>query len=327
MPIRPADQIMHKAAWLYYTHGLRQDEVARHLDISRASVAMYLRRARENGVVTISTSTQLFAEDVLARELEDAIGLKGVWIVPEDRQAMDPASEMPVVAAAVFLELINKGDRIGVAWGRTVYHIADVMPNADLQGVTVVQLCGNLGAPYNYRPDQCTTEIARRLNAEGINIYAPLVLSSEELATALRNEPVIREQLASISDCNLVLYSVGGCESDSHLVRCGALTEEEMQALAEAGAGGVIAGQVIDRNGQRMECTHNRRCISADLSSIRSIPKRMMVVEEDAKFEPLVSALNGGFVSHLVVTASMARRLLGRWTAGGNRRMAQQAQG
>jgi len=327
MPIRPADQIMHKAAWLYYTHGLRQDEVARHLDISRASVAMYLRRARENGVVTISTSTQLFAEDVLARELEDAIGLKGVWIVPDDRQAMDPASEMPVVAAAVFLELINKGDRIGVAWGRTVYHIADVMPNADLQGVTVVQLCGNLGAPYNYRPDQCTTEIARRLNAEGINIYAPLVLSSEELATALRNEPVIREQLASISDCNLVLYSVGGCESDSHLVRCGALTEEEMQALAEAGAGGVIAGQVIDRNGQRMECTHNRRCISADLSSIRSIPKRMMVVEEDAKFEPLVSALNGGFVSHLVVTASMARRLLGRWTAGGNRRMAQQAQG
>ncbi|PWE55925.1 hypothetical protein DEM27_10755 [Metarhizobium album] len=327
MPIRPADQIMHKAAWLYYTHGLRQDEVARHLDISRASVAMYLRRARENGVVTISTSTQLFAEDVLARELEDAIGLKGVWIVPEDRQAMDPASEMPVVAAAVFLELINKGDRIGVAWGRTVYHIADVMPNADLQGVTVVQLCGNLGAPYNYRPDQCTTEIARRLNAEGINIYAPLVLSSEDLATALRNEPVIREQLASISDCNLVLYSVGGCESDSHLVRCGALTEEEMQALAEAGAGGVIAGQVIDRNGQRMECAHNRRCISADLSSIRSIPKRMMVVEEDAKFEPLVSALNGGFVSHLVVTASMARRLLGRWAAGGNRRMAQQAQG
>ena len=41
MAIRPAEQILHKAAWLYYTHGLRQDEVAKHLDISRASVAMY----------------------------------------------------------------------------------------------------------------------------------------------------------------------------------------------------------------------------------------------------------------------------------------------
>jgi DNA-binding transcriptional regulator LsrR (DeoR family) len=315
MPIRPTDQIMHKAAWLYYTHGLRQDEVAKHLEISRASVVTYLRRAREAGIVSISMSSQLFAEDVLARELEDATGMRSVWIVPEDRPAINPATEVPVVAASVFLELVNKGDRVGVAWGRTVYHIADVMPYADLQGVTVVQLCGNLGAPYDYRPDQCTTEIARRLNAEGINIYAPLVLSSERLAEELRAEPVIREQLASISDCQFVLYSVGGIEADSHLVRCGALSAEEMHGLGEAGAAGVIAGQVIDGHGQWMDCAHNRRCISADLASIRAIPKRMMVVEESSKFEPLVAAIKGGFASHLVVTASMARRLLERWNA------------
>jgi DNA-binding transcriptional regulator LsrR (DeoR family) len=314
MPIRSTDQILHKAAWLYYTHGLRQDEVAQRLNISRASVATYLRRARETGIVNIATSTQLFADDILARQLEDALGLTSVWIVPEDRQAMDPTAEMPVVAAAVFLELINKGDRVGVAWGRTVYHLADVMPYADLQGVTVVQLCGNLGAPYSYRPDQCTTEIARRLNAEGINVYAPLVLSSEQLAEALRAEPVIREQMATISDCQLALYSVGGIEDDSHLVKCGALTPEEMHALGETGAAGVIAGQVIDRDGQWLDCAHNRRCISADLDSIRAIGKRMMVVQEDGKFEPLVAAIKGGFASHLVVTTSMARRLLERWS-------------
>ena len=243
--------------------------------------------------------------------------LTSVWIVPEDRRAMDPTAEMPVVAAAVFLELINKGDRVGVAWGRTVYHLADVMPYADLQGVTVVQLCGNLGAPYSYRPDQCTTEIARRLNAEGINVYAPLVLSSEELAAALRAEPVIREQMATISDCQLALYSVGGIEDDSHLVKCGALTAQEMHALGETGAAGVIAGQIIDHDGQWLDCAHNRRCISADLDSIRAIGKRMMVIQEDSKFEPLVAAIKGGFASHLVVTTSMARRLLERWSTGG----------
>ncbi|MBN9030814.1 MAG: hypothetical protein BGO05_00190 [Rhizobiales bacterium 63-7] len=313
MPLRAADQIMHKAAWLYYSHGLRQDEVAQKLEISRASVAMYLRRARETGIVNITTSTELFTDDVLARELEDATGLKAVWIVPEDRQAMDPAAEMPVVAASVFLELINKGDRVGVAWGRTVYHIADVMPFADLRGVTVVQLCGNLGAPYSYRPDQCTTEIARRLNAEGINFYAPLVLSSERLAEELRGEPVIREQLDTIADCHLALYSVGGIEDDSHLVKCGALSAAEMHRLGEEGAAGVIAGQLIDHDGQWLNCAHNRRCISADLESMRAIRKRMMVVQEEAKFEPLVAALKGGFASHLIVTTSMARRVLERW--------------
>ena len=68
MAIRPAEQIIHKAAWLYYAHGLRQDQVARQLNISRASVAMYLRKARETGIVNISTSTQLFTDDVLARQ-------------------------------------------------------------------------------------------------------------------------------------------------------------------------------------------------------------------------------------------------------------------
>ena len=178
MALRPPDRIVHKAAWLYYSHGLRQDEVARQLGISRATVAMYLKRARETGIVSISTSTQLFGDDALARQLEDLLGLQSVWIVPSNEEALDPAAETPVLAASVFLELAKKGDRIGVAWGKTVYQIADVMSFADLQGVTVMQLCGNLGAPYSYRPDQCTMEIARRLNARGINLYAPLVLSS-----------------------------------------------------------------------------------------------------------------------------------------------------
>jgi DNA-binding transcriptional regulator LsrR (DeoR family) len=311
--LRTIDHIMHKAAWLYYMHGLRQDEVAKQLDISRASVALYLRRARESGIVNISTSTSLFRHETLGRELEDLLGLKAVWIVPEDRAALDPASEMPVLSATVFLDLIEKGDRVGVAWGRTVYHIADVMPMADLRGVTVMQLCGNLGAPYSYRPDQCTTEIARRLNAEGINIYAPLVLSSEELATALRAEPVIRDQLAGIADCRLALYSVGGIEDDSHLVKCGALTASEMEEMGRQGARGVIAGQLIDGDGTPMDCAHNRRSISADLNIIRAIPKRMMVVQEDSKFEPLVASLKGGFASHLIITASMGARLMARF--------------
>jgi DNA-binding transcriptional regulator LsrR (DeoR family) len=309
MAIRPAEQIIHKAAWLYYAHGLRQDEVARQLSISRASVAMYLRRARETGIVNISTSTQLFTDDVLARELEDALGLAAVWVAPQSPNGPDPA-EVPVVAASVFLSLVTRGARIGVAWGRTVYAVADLMSFADLQDVTVVQLCGNLGAPYNYRPDQCTMEIARRLNAKGINFYAPLVLSSEELAAGLRAEPVIREQLDGISSCDLALYSIGTVDGDSHLVRCGALSAAEMEALRGQGASGVVAGRIIDGNGRSLDCSYNRRVISAELESLRPIPKRLVAVQEDSKFDALRAAIRGGLCSHLVVGAGMARRLL-----------------
>lgn len=307
---RSSDQIVHKAAWLYYSHSLRQDEVAQHLGISRASVATYLKRARETGIVNITTSTQLFRDDFLARRLEDAFGLEAVWIVPDSKEAIDPQAEMPVLAASVFLELIEKGDSIAVAWGKTVYSIADVMPFADLQGVTVVQMCGNLGAPYSYRPDQCTMEIARRLNAKGINLYAPLVLSSERLAGELKLEPVVQEQLAGISACNLALFSVGGIDDDSHIVECGALTKKELKTLRQQGAAGVIAGQLIDAAGEVLDCAYNRRLISADLASIRAIAKRLVVVQQDQKFGPLSAALAGGLATHLVVTHSMAARLL-----------------
>ena len=308
MAIRPAERIIHKAAWLYYTHGLRQDEVARELNISRASVAMYLRKARDSGIVTISTATQLFSDDVLARELEDALGLDCVWVVPAAQEGVE--REVAMVAASAFLENVRRGDRIGVAWGRTIYGIADVMPFADLQDVVVVQLCGNLGAPYSYRPDECTMEIARRLNARGLNFYAPLVLTSERLAEELRAEPVIREQLAGVPDCSLALYSVGTVDEDSHVVKCGALTPDELRRLRQEGAAGVIAGQIINAAGSALDCSYNRRVISADLASLRAIPKRMMVVHEDVKLGPLQAALAGGFVTHLVATAPLARRLL-----------------
>jgi len=310
MSIRPADQIIHKAAWLYYAHGLRQDEVARALNISRASVAMYLRRARETGIVTISTSTQLFAEDGLARRLEDALKLDAVWVVPGGGDAAG-SPDVPVVAASVFLGLVGRGARIGVAWGHTVYRIADQMAHADLQDVTVVQLCGNLGAPYSYRPDECTMEIARRLNAKGLNFYAPLVLSTEPLAAALRAEPVIRDQLDGIAACDLALFSVGTTGPGSHIVRCGAIDSDALGALRAAGGVGVIAGRVIDAAGRALDCGYNRRLISAELASIRAIPKRLMVVKEADKFEALKAAIAGGFCTHLVVDASMARRLLG----------------
>lgn len=315
MAYRPTDQIIHKAAWLYYTHGLRQDEVAQRLNISRASVALYLRKARDAGIVNISTSTHLFRDDRLARRVEDAFGLDTVWLTGNEGLAATPAAEIPTLAANVFVEMVENGDRVCVAWGRTVYAIADTMNYADREGVTVVEMCGNLGSPYSYRPDQCTMEIARRLNARGLNFYAPLVLSTEKLASALREEPVIREQLDGIGDCDLALFTVGALDTDSHVIKCGALSLDELAKLKAMGATGVIAGQMIGADGKLLDCDYNRRMISADFDAIRAIPKRLMVVQEDEKLEPLLAAIAGRFFTHLVTTSSMAARLVAHHAA------------
>jgi DNA-binding transcriptional regulator LsrR (DeoR family) len=83
-----------------------------------------------------------------------------------------------------------------------------------------------------------------------------------------------------------------------------------MAELCSRGAAGVIAGQIIDADGKLLDCSYNRRVISAELSSLRAIDRRLMVVQEDSKFEPLLAAIAGGLCTHLVIGARMAQRLL-----------------
>jgi DNA-binding transcriptional regulator LsrR (DeoR family) len=83
-----------------------------------------------------------------------------------------------------------------------------------------------------------------------------------------------------------------------------------MDALRGQGAAGVVAGQIIDGKGALLDCSYNRRCISADLASLHDIPKRLVVVQEASKFEPLLAGLTGGLCTHLVVNAAIAKRLL-----------------
>ena len=310
MAIRPADQIVHKAAWLYYAHGLRQDQVAQQLNISRASVAMYLRKARETGIVNISTSTQLFTDDVMAREIEDAFGLDAVWIAPHGDH-VDPAAEVPVLAAGVFLELVKKGDRIGVAWGQTVYAIADVMSYADLQDVTVVQLCGNLGAPFAYRPDQCTMEIARRLNAKGLNFYAPLVLSTEELAQrAARRAGHPRAARRHFRLRPRALFDRHGRRRQP----C-----RQMRRADGRRDGRAARRRVRPASSPARSSTPRARCSTAATTAASSRPTSLRCApfrsawswcRKTSKFEPLLAGLAGGLCTHLVVNAAMAKRLL-----------------
>ena len=100
-------------------------------------------------------------------------------------------------------------------------------------------------------------------------------------------------------------------------MKCGALTAQEMHALGKRALQASLPARSSIMMGSGWTARNNRRCISADLDSIRAIGKRMMVIQEDSKFEPLVAAIKGGFASHLVVTTSMARRLLERWSTGG----------
>lgn len=303
----PSDQIIHKAAWLYYSNGLRQDEVAKALGLSRASVVNYLKRAKDLGAVTISLSTKSFEGDVLARQLEDRLGLQLIWIVNDDN-----AVTFPAVAGTILAQIIDDGDRLALAWGHTIYRMVEDFPRSDHADISVHQVCGNLGAPYGYRPEQCTVELAKSLNATAYNIYAPLVLSNERLAEELRSENMIAEQLSALAACNLAVFSVGTCTSNSHIVTCGAASAKQVEAYRKAGAASVVAGRLLNEDGGELDCDYNRRLIAISLDTLRDIKTKLVLVDDTEKVVPLLAAIRGGLATHLVITRKVADGLLAR---------------
>ena len=148
-------------------------EVARELNISPASGRPCICAAKS--VVIISTSTQSFADDVLARQLEDAFGLarRGIGAWRPGRRSRGAPRARPS-APGSFWSWSPPAPGIGVAWGRTMTQLADVMAFADLQDVTVVN-CAAIWARPVFLPRRCATKSPAG-SMPTPDSYAPLVL-------------------------------------------------------------------------------------------------------------------------------------------------------
>src|ERR1700750_3409480 len=78
-----SEELMLRAAWYYYKDELTQDEIARRLSMSRASVGRLLDRARRVGVVWVNLNTEPLDAFELSGELRRAFGLAEALVVPD----------------------------------------------------------------------------------------------------------------------------------------------------------------------------------------------------------------------------------------------------
>ena len=78
-----SEELLLRAAWYYYKDELTQDEIARRLSMSRASVGRLLDRARKVGLVSISLNTEYLDAFELSGELRKTFGLSEALVVPD----------------------------------------------------------------------------------------------------------------------------------------------------------------------------------------------------------------------------------------------------
>lgn len=300
------------AAWLYYADQLTQSEIAKRLGVSRATIVNYLQEARERGIVSIRISSEANGRTTLARKLTEKYGLDGVFVIPslDDPHLVDRLGE---AGARVLAEQIKPGDTIGVAWGRTVLAVADLISLPQpIENLTVVQVTGSSTGSPDFSAELCTSVMSSRIKARCVNLLAPAVLTTRELKEMLLDEPVLKKQFELIHSTDRIVFGVGDIGVKSTVRASGIASQEDIDEYVRHGAVGVIIGRFIDAAGRPLLGDLDDRMVGLALEELQQVPSRICVAGGKTKITAIHATLIGGYATHFVTDIATGEALLGK---------------
>lgn len=313
------DGVLANAAMLYYKEGLTQNEIALRMGVSRATVVNYLRLAREMNIVDIRVNGTSFSTSNLSKELRDKFALKDIYIAdysPPDDTAGNHASlvnqHVARVGAMALHDIVQPGEVLGVAWGETIHFLAEEVPRQKIDNLTVCQMIGSMKSPLISTAESCAIRISSRFGADCYTLHAPAVLTTPELAEALRNEPIIKSQLARFDEFDRTVFSVGNCDANTHIVQTAIASKADFDWYKSQGAVGVLCGRFIDVDGNHIEGSMDDRMIGITLAELRRKASGTLVAGGPSKLRAIQATLAGGYVSHLVIDNETAQQLMAR---------------
>ncbi len=310
-----SEELLLRVAWYYYKDELTQDEIARRLSMSRASVGRLLDRARKVGLVSISLNTEYLDAFELSGELRRTFGLTEALVVPDhEKEPTDHHARNARIGlgGAQFMSThLRPGGSLGVGWGETVSRVIAATNFGAVGPVHMVTLTGGV---EGYLPTILSSKGETTTDPSGLTtatvIPSPIMASTPSLAAALRKEPTIQQVLKQACGVEHALVGVGTPTADATIVHMGYLKPSEVRGLRARGVVGDILGQFFDADGTVVELPIHARRIGIELSDLTHIPKVVGVAGGLHKAEAILGALHGGFLDVLVTNELAAIRLL-----------------
>jgi lsr operon transcriptional repressor len=310
-----SEELLLRVAWYYYKDELTQEEIARRLSMSRASVGRLLDRARKVGLVSINLNTEYLDAFELSGELRRAFGLAEALVVPDHEK--EPADQHAVNAriglgGAQFMSThLRPAASLGVGWGETVSRVIEAANFGTVGPVHMVTLTGGVeGYLQTFLSSQSDVAGERSDLTSATVIPSPIMASTASLAAALREEPTIQQVLKQACDVEYALVGVGTPTADATIVHMGYLNADEARGLRERGVVGDILGQFFDADGNVVDLPIHDRRIGIELADLARIPKVVGVAGGLHKTAAILGALHGGFLDVLVTNELAAIRLL-----------------
>ena len=297
------DKLLTKVAWYYYIEGYTQQEIGEYLSIPRLRVNRLLDKARKAGIIHFSVREGDSKRMIVERELITQFGLKDAFVVPSPLNEQDINESVAQAAAMYIHERLEKTGYINMGYGDTSSRILNHLANICEFPVNVVSLTGGV----NYYLPNTRSSI---FNAKLYLTPAPLLMASEDIVKAMEQEPSVKQirHMATLAQMSIV--GIGGVDSNATLLTNGTLNHSDVLLLSMQGAVGDMLCHFIDKNGNVIQSSLERRLMSTPLEQLKEMSNSIGVAGGSTKSEAILAALNGNYLDVLITDETTATNVL-----------------
>jgi len=302
-----------RAGWLYFIAGHTQDEIAKMLQISRASAQRLVSLCLAERLITFRLEHPIAACMELAARLKGAFKLAYCEVVPNDPAAPQTAAGIAERAANV-LELMLRSDKpvvVALGTGRAVRAAVERVSPIERPNHQIVSLVGNISADGSASFFDTVGRLADITRSRHYPMPLPFLMSSpKERDQMLRLEPISKVRaLAAKADLRLV--GIGQMGENAQVFVDGFVTRQELFDMMRRGAAGELTGWAYDADGRIIDGGTNRR--------LTSIPPRIPAAAltigaavGKAKVSAIQAALKGRLINGLITDEATASAILRR---------------
>ena len=246
----------------------------------------------------------------MALEIQDRTNLNRVFVVPSMHKYHDLTMRAIAGAASTYLEkTLVDSDILGIAWGRTIARIVQLLAPSIPRDIDVVPLMGERGYTGNYSQiNQVVLQAAQSFSAHPYFLLAPMFVGSKQLRDDLLHDPAVSMVVERWEKLTTAIIGIGAIPPQpGSIVYVGTKYMRQMQ---EQDAVGDICGRFIDKEGNLIEAEFYDRMISISLDQIKKIKRVIAVAGGIEKTRAVIAAMKTKLFSVLFVDEMLAENLL-----------------
>lgn len=125
------------------------------------------------------------------------------------------------------------------------------------------------------------------------------------------SDPAVQETVKSWADITATLVGVGAFPASPMIAASGnVLSDDEQQAISQAGAVGEICLRYFTEDGKPMKLGVDERIMAVDSATLLGAPRRIGIAGGMQKLEAIRASLLGGWLTVLITDSEVARHLL-----------------